>query len=177
MDNFHSRYDSTGNLSFPSVRSDGDGLLSMSVDDEVVVYDLDRHKASCLNASAAEVWHMCDGMTSTHMMASRIAASHNVPFDEAEMIVWYTLARLEDSHLLNTGKQVATTQRLSRRELGRRLKGIGIALALPVVYSLAAPNSVAAQSVRCGQVCHISQGIFCPSGCVCDKRRGKLFVM
>jgi hypothetical protein len=39
------------------------GLVIKELPDEVLVYDLDRNKAHCLNHSAAEVWERCDGRT------------------------------------------------------------------------------------------------------------------
>ena len=40
------------------------GLLIERLPDEVLVYDLDRKKAHCLNGSAALIWNHCDGKTS-----------------------------------------------------------------------------------------------------------------
>jgi hypothetical protein len=38
-------------------------LIVQEVPDEVLVYDLDRHKAHCLNRTSAIVWKHCDGKT------------------------------------------------------------------------------------------------------------------
>ena len=38
-------------------------LLVEELPDEVLVYDLDREKAHCLNRTAALIWNHCDGRT------------------------------------------------------------------------------------------------------------------
>ena len=48
---------------YPLSRNQDENLLSLPVGDELVVYDLERHKASCLNETAAQVWQWCDGAT------------------------------------------------------------------------------------------------------------------
>ncbi|PYS79821.1 MAG: hypothetical protein DMF70_12375, partial [Acidobacteria bacterium] len=42
-----------------------EGLVIQELPDEVLVYDLDRDRAHCLNETAAFVWQRCDGRTST----------------------------------------------------------------------------------------------------------------
>jgi len=43
----------------PQARSED--LVIQDIGDEVLVYDLTRHKAHCLNRTAALVWRKCDG--------------------------------------------------------------------------------------------------------------------
>ena len=38
--------------------------------DETLVYDLERHKARCLNRTAALVWRHCDGQTGVAEVAA-----------------------------------------------------------------------------------------------------------
>ena len=38
-----------------------DALIVSELEDEVLVYDLKRDKAHCLNSTAASVWKRCDG--------------------------------------------------------------------------------------------------------------------
>ena len=42
-----------------------EGLVIRELADEVLVYDLDRDRAHCLNQTAAFIWQCCDGRTST----------------------------------------------------------------------------------------------------------------
>ena len=45
----------------PFARKREGHLVIDELPDEVLVYDLDRHKAHCLNQTAALVWQHCDG--------------------------------------------------------------------------------------------------------------------
>ncbi len=45
-------------------RARQDELVVEELSDETLVYDLKRHKANCLNRTAALVWQDCDGQTS-----------------------------------------------------------------------------------------------------------------
>jgi hypothetical protein len=45
-----------------------EGLVVQTLADEVLVYDLERHKAHCLNHAAALIWKHCDGRTSVAEM-------------------------------------------------------------------------------------------------------------
>src|SRR5215467_15071942 len=40
-----------------------DALVTQELPDELLVYDLTRHRAHCLNKTAAAVWKHCDGST------------------------------------------------------------------------------------------------------------------
>ncbi|HEX8686306.1 MAG TPA: PqqD family protein, partial [Pyrinomonadaceae bacterium] len=42
-------------------RARAEGVVVREVAEEVLVYDLDTHRAVCLNATAAAVWRLCDG--------------------------------------------------------------------------------------------------------------------
>ena len=49
-------------------------LTTQVLPDETLVYDHERHKAHCLNVTAALVWRHCDGHTSLDELARRVAA-------------------------------------------------------------------------------------------------------
>lgn len=46
-----------------------DGLVITEVDNETLVYDMERDKAHCLNQTAALIWRRCDGKTTVREMA------------------------------------------------------------------------------------------------------------
>ena len=48
-----------------------DNLVIRELDDETLVYDMERDEAHCLNQTAALVWQQCDGKT-TAAQAARI---------------------------------------------------------------------------------------------------------
>lgn len=117
------------------------GLVTREVDGELLVYDLDRDKAHCLNDSAARIWRYCDGERSVSEIAKLLASDLNGSVDDE--FVWYALARLEKLHLLDDAVVLPTPlAQMSRRNAIRRL-GVGI-VAIPLITSMNAP--VAAQA-------------------------------
>lgn len=119
-------------------------LVIREMPDEVLVYDLKRHKAHCLNRTAALVWKHCDGHRAVAEIAGLIGKDLNTTVDEGA--VWLAVERLGKAHLLEERvTPPAGSPRLTRREVVRRL-GLGAALAAPVVMSIAAPTAVSAQT-------------------------------
>ncbi|MBI3989058.1 MAG: PqqD family peptide modification chaperone [candidate division NC10 bacterium] len=114
--------------------------------DEILVYDLTRHRAHCLNQTAALVWRHCDGQTTVAEMATLLQNELNIPADEA--VVWLALDRLGKAHLLKERMTPPTTARYSRREFVRRLALVGgFSVLVPAVSSVIAPT--AAQAATC----------------------------
>ena len=137
----------------PCVRADG--LVVQALPDEVLVYDLERHKAHCLNHTAALVWKHCDGRTSVTGMVRMLEREMKTPVPED--VVWLALQQLGKARLL-AGESHApeTGKRMSRREVIRRL-GWGAAVALPLVTSIVAPTAVeAASCLSTGAACTTS---------------------
>jgi Coenzyme PQQ synthesis protein D (PqqD) len=150
-------------------------LVVEQVADETLVYDLERHRAHCLSATAAWVWHRCDGATDVATLAARLGRKLGREADEE--IVWVALHRLARAHLLNGPLPPARSRSLqSRRELVAKVAVFGIS-----VLSIAAP--AAGQAATCimraacegmlntnprcaGQPCCDVPGKFCRSqGC------------
>lgn len=125
------------------------GIISKEVDGEMLVYDCARDKAHCLNSLAAAVWDRCDGQTSTKEIANSLAKENDRAVDED--VVWLALAELRRSHLLKEASmwpgQIKAMTRMSRREAVRRI-GLGAAIALPIVISIAAPTPAQAGSCK-----------------------------
>jgi hypothetical protein len=115
-------------------------LIVNELPDEVLVYDLTRHKAHCLNQTAAQIWHLCNGQRTVPEITRTLAQELDRPVDEE--VVWLGLGQLSKSCLLEQalGKPDATS-RLSRRTAIRRL-GMAAAIALPLVISVVAPSAV-----------------------------------
>ena len=129
-----------------------EGLIVEQMPDEVLVYDLDRHKAHCLNRTAAFVWQHCDGKSDASKIARRMEKEFNAKVNED--LVYLALDQLGKDHLLE--KRVALPVEISgmsRRQVMRRI-GLATAVALPVVISIMSPT--AANAVTCiatGQPC------------------------
>jgi coenzyme PQQ synthesis protein D (PqqD) len=135
-----------------------DGLVIRELADEVLVYDLERHKAHCLNHTAAWIWKRCDGRATAAELAQLLQAESKAPVDEG--IIWLGLEQLERDHLLS-GRipRTPATPRLSRRELVGRL-GLIAAITLPLVTSIVAPT--ASQAASC-----FPKGAACSSSSQC----------
>lgn len=110
---------------------------------ELCLYDWQRMEVHNLNPTAARVWELCDGQTTPQQIAAQLHG--DLTPAQAEELVWLSLKRLEQAHLLET----KVIQPTGRKVLTRRgmLKGLGVAaMMLPVVSSIVAPSPVAAQS-------------------------------
>ena len=128
------------------------GLISRQADGELLIYDLERDKAHCLNESAAAIWKACDGTQSVKDISEALRAKFGDGFDET--VVGLAVADLHRLHLLerplgdadnNQYEFTRPASTLSRREVVRRL-GLSAAVLLPVVISITAPTPAQAGS-------------------------------
>lgn len=127
----------------PATRKDG--LTISTLDDEVLVYDPEARRASCLNSFAAEVLELCDGQRS----ASDI--TRELPFNDVdERLVWLALADLQKAQLLQDRISIPFNAdgRTNRRDLLKRI-GLGTAVAVPVVAGLALPAAAQGAGATC----------------------------
>jgi hypothetical protein len=143
-----------------------DELVLKAVGDEVLVYDLARHRAHSLNPVAAAIWRCCDGTRSLAGIAAEVRRADG--FSITEDAVRYALAELGRARLLRAPVAEAA---LTRRDLVKRL-GTAAAVALPLVVSIAPPT--AAQIISCrtpGEACISNDeccGGQCTTGCLCQ---------
>lgn len=148
-------------IKLPAAREDG--LIMQKVADEVLVYDQQRHKAHCLNQTAALVWRSLDGKSTASQIATRLSQQQGVAVSAA--VVQLAVSDLGRSGLLRGPIVAEGKSGLSRRELMKRI-GVGAAVALPVVVSVVAPRAAQAATCRLsGQSCTTSSQ--CCSG-VCS---------
>jgi hypothetical protein len=119
-----------------------EGLLIERLSDEVLVYDLARKKAHCLNQAAALIWDHCDGKTSVKEMAHILRERLDPRADEE--LIWFGLREIGRKHLLETESvRPSGKNKMSRRELIRK---IGLVASVPAVMSILAPRASAAAS-------------------------------
>jgi hypothetical protein len=133
-------------------------LVVRALADETLVYDVEGHRAHCLNRTAAIVWELCDGEHTVARMAERVGdrLSARVP-DE---VVRLALEQLADRGLLaESDVRHAAIYTVSRRALMRRL-GLAAVVTLPLVTSIISPTPVMAQS-PCNETS-------CPPGTTCQ---------
>jgi Coenzyme PQQ synthesis protein D (PqqD) len=152
-----------------------DQLIVQELPGELLVYDLERHKAYCLNKAAAAVWKHCDGNLAVADMARLLESELKTPVD-AEVVL-LALQQLDKFHLLKE-RMTSLNARpgISRRALMQR---IGVAaLLLPAIISVAVPTAVSAAScLPLGATC-ASPSDCCSNCCrpvgignpVCDNR-------
>ena len=144
-----------------------DGLVVTELMDEVLVYDLERHRAHCLNRAAAIVFTNCDGTRTIGELAALLEREMGAPVDSD--FVWLALDRLGRAQLLRQRmKRPKETGGLSRRELVRR---VGIAALLPVVASIVAPTPAQAAATCVSDCTGHPFGTPCsstaPNNCLC----------
>jgi hypothetical protein len=165
-------------------RARSEGLVIEELADELLVYDLQRDKAHCLNSTASKIWKKCNGSRTPADIARRLAAKPRTIVGEprelvpsrvsnspkisepafdlcgqqlTEQVVWLALDQLSRNHLLEGRVPLPTAVlRISRRQALMRV-GIGAAIALPIVVSITAPTAV--QAATCfarGHACGTS---------------------
>jgi hypothetical protein len=161
-----------------------EGLVVQELPDELLVYDLERHRSHCLNRAAALVWRHCDGKTTVHEMTVMLRQEFAQPFDED--LVWLALNRLQRARLLQTPIELPEAGSLSsRRALMRRMAMVGgaaLVASIPVPSARAAAASAGVIGAPCtknnecisnhccnlgnGQViCTVNCGSECIGGC------------
>ena len=137
-------------------RAREEGLIIKYLPEEVLVYDLAREKAHCLNPTAALVWKYCDGDKTARQIKEAMEKETQITIDEH--LVWLALEQLQAFDLIvGEIQRPAILKDMSRRELIRR---IGVtAVAIPVIISIVAPNAQAQASCA---------GSNRPDGCPCS---------
>ena len=111
------------------------GIVARDLSGELVVYDLDRHEAHCLNETAAAVFRHADG----HHTLEQIAVHLGAPAGTGIDIVDLALEQLTAAHLIEEASLHAPTDPgVSRRDVVRRV-GLGAAVLLPLVTSIRLP--------------------------------------
>jgi len=153
-------------------------LVVTELPDELLVYDLERHKAHCLNPTAALVFKRCDGRRSVAQIARILRRELDVDTPADESLVRLSLERLERARLLEEREAApAAAPRYSRRELVRRF--CLVAATLPVVATVLAPTPAEAVVSGCvfanetacvdpddnGRWCDNCSGAFCDGTC------------
>src|SRR3990172_2529208 len=85
-------------MASPLPRARNKGLVVRGLPDEVVVYDLERHRAHCLSLTTARIWRSCDGKRASAEIAAHLRSKTGLPIDED--VVLFTLRRLSRARLL-----------------------------------------------------------------------------
>ncbi len=134
------------------------GVVVRELVEEVLVYDLETHKAVCLNSTAAQVWRLCDGRRTAADIRRALEKSADGPVPEE--FVWLALEQLGRDRLLDARvPRPARLVGITRREMIRRI-GLTAAIAVPVIVSIVAPTPADAASC-------LPQGAACQESAQC----------
>ena len=125
-------------------RSRKENIVVQEVDGEVLIYDLEKSKAFCLNQTSSLVWQACDGKRSVAQINDLLGKQLQTQTNED--IVWLALDQLSREKLIHPPVDLESKfEGMSRREVIKKV-GIGSMIALPVVASLVAPTALLAQT-------------------------------
>ena len=76
------------------------GLISHSVDDEVVILNRETGQVHRLNVTASHIWELCDGTNTPDQIATQLKAAFNQTTDQVFDDVVTALIDLRDLDLL-----------------------------------------------------------------------------
>lgn len=149
---------------FPSARHRN--LTVEELKNEILIYDIENHQASCLNPTATLVWKYADGKTGVPDIAARMSRDLESPVDAR--VVWYALEQLDKKHLLDNHVSIPLQySRMTRRDFLVKAGVVGAAVAIPVIISLTAPTP--AMAATCTGACTGGPGQgTCVTGCNCS---------
>lgn len=126
----------------PSARQNN--IVIKKLKKETLIYDLDTNKAVCLNVTSAMVFELCNGKRTISEIADEMSKLMKSLISTE--LVQLAIEQLNHDVLMKTvSSENSLLNHLSRRELVRKV-GFGATVALPLVSSVVAPESIAAQS-------------------------------
>ncbi len=140
-------------FSLPRVQ---DGVTTVQVGKELLVYCGSDKTAHCLSSVGITVFQACEKSESLESLVEALRISG---VEEPETVVEESLAQLVEKNILST----ETTVKFSKR---RFLQAAGAAVALPIIASVIAPRPSAAAS--CVGTCGVFPGSCANCGRLCD---------
>ncbi len=140
-------------------------VLTQSLQDELVIYDLGSTTAHSLESTLASVWQMCDGETEIQEMAQRLGVT--------EDLIGLAVRRLERASLL-TSTRIPWQLTTSRRALlqgSAALGGLAITSALlPTAAGALSKQKCLAPCVSKSHCAKTKTGACYVGGCCCSYR-------
>ena len=119
-------------------------VVIQETSDEVLVYDLDKNKAVCLNETSAIIWKLCDGQKSVNEIADEVGKKLKSKVNKD--LVLLALDQLKNEGLLENDDDFGLKfEGLTRREIVRNIGAVSM-VALPIVSAIIAPQASFAQS-------------------------------
>jgi hypothetical protein len=135
------------------------GMVVQEIGGELLVYDLERNEAHCLNALTSFVWQHADGSVNAARLVE-LARERGVDgVDDAG--IGAALASLSDAHLLDEPMREVPEADLSRRQMIRQVAAVGGVAATVAIASIVAPTPAEAKTKpggSCGPTVQDCQG-------------------
>jgi hypothetical protein len=114
-------------MNFPQAQSHN--LVIQELNGELLIYNLETHKALCLNETSALVWQACDGTKSVAELSQEVGKKLKAKIDED--FIWLALDTLKKDNLLVESQDLEINfGGLSRREMIKKV-GLATMTALP----------------------------------------------
>ncbi len=143
-----------------------ENLVVKELPNELLIYDLEKNKAFCLNETARLIMDECDGKTSIGDAVASL--NRKLKSNLSEEMIWMVVEQFKKSNFLKGDYEIPIeTTKVTRRKILQSAATLGIAL--PIVTSLVAPTAAHAQS-GCpgnGQPCQINGGGECCENLIC----------
>jgi hypothetical protein len=128
-----------------------EGLVTETVGDETVVFDVDSKEAHCLKSLAAAVFMYADGSRTASDIAELAAYRMGTPVTVAE--VNDAFAQLDSRSLLDQGP-VVVRNGISRRDALKRFGAVaGVAAATPLIATVSASAAPGDSKIPTGGCC------------------------
>lgn len=125
-------------------KAKNENIVVQELEKEILIYNLETNKAFCLNDTSSMIYRLCNGKRTI----SEISQSLNKKTKQTtnEDLIWLALDQFKRNGLLeNNNKFEIDFGGLNRRQMIKKA-GLASMIALPLISSIVAPNSVAAQS-------------------------------
>jgi hypothetical protein len=115
-------------------------VIVSELEQEVLVYDLDKHHAHCLSLPAYQVFRSCDGTRDQGDLAAFLKVELSLVERTIDDLVRAGLVIPPRGHARHFGR---------RRAMKQIALTAGLSVAVPMVWSIAAPSVAEAASVNC----------------------------
>src|SRR4051812_32227857 len=119
----------------PMARADA---VVTELDDEALVYDFATHRAHCMNLVAYRVFQHCDGKRTLLGIAAAVTAAIGTEVSEAA--VEQAVSELRAAGLLSAPARRRSVGLARRRVMKHMALTTGLAVAVPMVWSIVAPS-------------------------------------
>jgi len=145
----------------PSLRLD---LLSHRLDGQLMVYDKTENNIHLLDGTTATVFELLQQGAGSAAIESKLDAQQTIA-PGAELLA-LALDELAQARLLEGEARKSTVAMESRRQMLQKLVGVGAALLIPAIVTVAPSTAYAQTSCRVGGAACTLDGQCCSGNCL-----------